>query len=332
MNANSAAAWPLISVVTPAFCEQDNLAALHKEICAALDELEIRWEWIIVDDHSPDSTFAVAGELAKADSRVKAIRLARNAGSHVAIMCGLEHAAGDCSVVLAADLQDPPDLIEMLIEKWRRGAHIVWAVRRSPGHKKVGQVIGGRIYYDILGRIGGFSEMPATGADFFLIDRVAIDGLARFQERNVSVYALIHWMGFRQDCVEYDKNPRVHGSSGWTLSRKIKLFVDTVVSFSHGPIQFMSLFGAIVAMFGFLYAGFVVFEALSGETVQGWSSLIVAILIIGGVQISMLGVLGEYLWRTSEETRKRPRYLIEDTTPSDGETSNSRVTVSKIWD
>ena len=321
MDTKDAAAWPLVSVVTPTFCEEENLPTLYKKLCTALDKLEIRWECVIVDDHSSDSTFAIAGKLAKADPRVKAIRLARNTGSHVAIMCGLEHAAGDCSVVLAADLQDPPELIENLIEKWHHGAQIVWAVRRSPGHRKVGQMIGARVYYGILGRMGEFDNMPETGADFLLIDRAAIDGLTRFQERNVSVFALIHWMGFRQDRVEYDKNPREHGSSGWTLGKKIKLFVDTVVSFSHGPIQFMSVFGVILAMFGFLYACVVVFKALSGVVVPGWSSLMVAILIIGGVQISMLGVLGEYLWRTLEETHKRPRYLIEDTTPPDGGTS-----------
>jgi len=313
VNVNNAVAWPLVSVVTPAFCEQDNLPVLYKKLCTVLDKLEIRWEWVIVDDHSSDSTFAIAGKLAKADPRVKAIRLARNAGSHVAVMCGIEHASGECSVVLAADLQDPPELIEKLIEKWHHGAQIVWAVRRSQGPRKVGQKIGARVYYGVLGRMAGFSDMP-EGGDFLLIDRVAIDGLTRFQERNVSIFALIHWMGFRQDRVEYDKNPRAHGSSGWTLGKKIKLFVDTVVSFSHGPIRFMSFFGVIVAMLGFLYACVVVFEVLSGETVLGWSSLIVAILIIGGVQISMLGVLGEYLWRTTDESRMRPRYLIEDST------------------
>jgi len=302
----------LLSVVTPAFCEQDNLPILHERLCSSLDGLGIDWEWVIIDDHSTDETFSVARDLAAKDSRIRALRLARNSGTHIAILCGLEHSFGDCAAVLMADLQDPPEIIEQLLEKWRVGAQIVWAVRRRRDGEKAVQLLGARIYYGMLRKFTDFDQMPETGADFFLIDRIAIDGLSKFQERNVSVFALIHWMGYRQEQVLYDKQARLHGISGWSLSAKIKLVLDTIISFSHGPIRFISILGMIVAAAGFLYACVVAVNAFAGAPVEGWSSLMMAVLIIGGVQMAMLGMLGEYLWRTTEESRRRPRYLIEN--------------------
>ena len=157
----------------------------------------------------------------------------------------------------------------------------------------------------------GLKEMPPTGADFFLLDRQVLDAFLEFKESNVSVLALISWMGFRQETITYDKQARLYGHSGWTLKKKLKLLVDSITSFTYLPIRIMSYVGFLVAFAGFVYAGIVITNALSGHPVEGWSSLMVVILVVGGIQMLMMGVLGEYLWRALDESRRRPRYLIE---------------------
>jgi dolichol-phosphate mannosyltransferase len=155
------------------------------------------------------------------------------------------------------------------------------------------------------------NEMPATGADFFLIDRRVIDALSEFNENNASLMALITWMGFRQTQITYTKEARLHGSSGWNLEKKLKLVVDSVTSFTYLPIRLMSYLGVFVAILGFLYAGFVIWNAIAGRPSEGWSSLMVVVLVVGGIQMLMMGILGEYIWRALDEARQRPRYILE---------------------
>ena len=302
----------LLSIVTPAYKEADNLPVLYKRLCQALDAMRQDWEWIVVDDHSPDGTFGVIQQLARQDSRVRGIRLSRNFGSHIAITCGLRNASGDCVTIMAADMQDPPEVLPELLASWQKGTQVVWAVRGQREGEKASTRGFARLYYFIMRNLVGIREMPATGADFFLLDRQVVDAFCQFNESNVSIFALITWMGFRQATITYDKQPRLHGSSGWNLGKKIKLLIDSVTSFSFFPIRLMSYLGFFVSLFGFLYAAFIVIHALTGHPPQGWSSLIVVVLVVGGIQMLMMGVLGEYLWRTLDEARHRPRYIIEN--------------------
>lgn len=310
---------PLFSVITAAYNERQNLPLLYERLKTVLDGLDLDWEWIVVDDHSADHTFETLCGLAAADARVRGIRFARNFGSHVASTCGLHHARGDCAVVMAADMQDPPETLPTLLKQWDGGAQVVWAVRSRREGEKVSTVAFARLYYLLMRRIIGFNQMSETGADFFLIDRCVIDAFRQFNESNVSIMALIDWMGFRQTTVNYDKQARVHGSSGWSLEKKLKLVVDSVTSFTYLPIRLMSYFGFIVALIGFFYAGSVIVNSMTGHPVEGWTSLIVVVLVIGGIQMVMMGVLGEYLWRALDEARRRPRYLVEATINSDNQ-------------
>jgi glycosyltransferase involved in cell wall biosynthesis len=303
-----------LSVITPAYNEADNLPLLHRRISTVLDSLEVDWEWIVVDDHSADDTFTTIADIAKQDSHVQVIRFARNFGSHKAMLCGLDHAKGDCSIVLAADLQDPPETIPPLLAKWHEGAQVVWAARAGREGEKASKVGLARLYYLLMRRVVGLKEIPSMGADFFLIDRSVMDALRQFNESNASILALITWMGFRQTTITYDKRARKHGRSGWTLEKKLKLALDSITSFTYLPIRLMSYVGLVVAMLGFLYAVVVIINALAGHAVQGWASLMVVLLVIGGIQMLMMGVLGEYVWRALDEARQRPRYLIEATT------------------
>jgi len=303
-----------LSVVTPAYREAQNLPELYERLCSVLDGLGVDWEWIIVDDHSPDGTFAVIHDTAERDDRVRGIRLARNSGSHIALSCGLIAAQGECAVALAADLQDPPEAVPQLLDEWRAGAHVVWAARAQREGETIVTKGLARVYYWLMRNLVGLDSMPAMGADFMLLDRRVLDALREFSESNVSLLALITWMGFHQTSITYIKQARRHGESGWTLRKKLKLLVDSVTAFSYTPIRFMSYLGFSVALIGFVYATSVIINAVVGHPIAGWTSLIIIVLILGGIQMLMMGVLGEYLWRALDETRRRPRYIVEETT------------------
>lgn len=305
---------PVLSIVTPAYNESANLPVMHERLVQVLGALNVDWEWVVVDDHSADDTFAVLCRLSAVDARVRAVRLARNFGSHMAITCGLHGSRGQAAVIMASDLQDPPEVIPDLLSRWREGDQVVWAVRRRREGETVTTTSFSRLYYWLMRHVVGIREMPASGADFMLLDRRVIDAFLQYREANVSILALLTWMGFRQGSILYDKQARLHGRSGWTLKKKLKLVVDSVTSFTYAPIRAMSYVGFAVAVFGLMYAAFILVYALRGNTVPGWSSLMIVVLVIGGVQMVMLGVLGEYLWRALDESRQRPRYLVEATT------------------
>ncbi len=298
----------MLSILTPAFNEAANLPTLYARLVETMGAIGGEWEWIIVDDHSRDQTFAVIEGLALRDARVRGFRLARNSGSHVAITCGLHHVDGDAAVMMAADLQDPPETLTAMLDKWRRGAQVVWAVRRAqPGRRShAGFAV---FYYWMMRHVVGMKEMPARGADFFLLDRVVIEAFRRFPERNVSVLALITWLGFRQDSVEYDKQPRAAGQSGWTLARKITLLIDSVTSFSDFPIRLCAYGGAVLIAIAMVLL--IVSLVLLPTLLAGLLFVLSALIGLAGLQLLALGIVGEYVWRALDEARRRPAYLIE---------------------
>jgi dolichol-phosphate mannosyltransferase len=293
----------MLSIVTPAFNEASNLDALHERLVRFFERAGGDWEWVIVDDHSRDETFGAIERLSLVDRRVRGLRLARNSGSHVAVTCGLHHARGDAAVVMAADLQDPPETLEPMLAAWRQGAQVVWAARR--GRPSTFSAL----YYRIMRRVVGMTDMPANGADFFLVDRVVLDAFRQFPERNVSVLALITWLGFRQALIEYDKQPRAAGQSGWTFSRKMRLVVDSVTGFSDLPLRLSAYAGAVLMLVATLIG---IVAALLLPSVGAALLLVLAVMIgLTGMQLLALGVLGAYVWRALDESRRRPHYLIE---------------------
>lgn len=302
----------MLSIVTPAHNEAENLESLYQALMEALEKLDCPWEWIVVDDHSSDNTLGVFSRLAARDVRLKGLRLSRNFGSHRAVLCGLREARGEAAVLIAADLQDPPEVVGDLVACWRQGFQVVWGVRRTRPGESFLNLWFSRFYYFLMRRFVGLKTLPASGSDFFLLDRRVLEALQQFQESNLNLVGLICSVGFRQTEVVYDKAPRAHGRSSWTLAKKVKLVIDSVIAFTYLPIRYMMALGSLVGLFGFLYSLLVVYNYAQGSPTQGWSSLMVVVLMLGGMQMMMLGVLGEYVWRALEETRRRPLYLVEE--------------------
>lgn len=302
-----------ISIITAFYNEAQNLPLFRQRVTSVLGTLKERGEIVLVDDHSTDSSARIAKAWADQDARVKYIRLSRNSGSHAAFSAGLTYCTGDCAVLLAADLQDPPETLEQLLQPWREGSDVVWAVRIAREGESWSTKTLAAAYYWLMRRVA-LPNMPAKGADFLLMDRKVVNAYNAISEKNTSVLGMILWMGFRQSFVPYVKRARHGGHSKWTLAKKLKLFVDSLVSFSYVPIRAMSLVGLCMALAGFAYALFVVAGRLGGwiDTGTGFAALMTVLLVGQGITMMMLGVLGEYVWRSYDEARGRPRYIVEE--------------------
>lgn len=306
----------LISFVMPAYRESGNLRAMVARVEAlrpalAPDEVEV----VVVDDHSPDDTPRVLGELHRERPWVRFARLARNSGSHTAILCGLNLARGQVAIVLASDGQDPPELAGELVSRWRAGAPVVWGVRRGY-RRSLPDRFFAWLYYRLMNLFSQVRLQPG-GADMVLLDRRVLDTVRRHQERGSALWEFITWLGFEQATVEYDKAARLSGTSGWTFRKKVRAALDNLLGFSDAPIRLMSCSGLVLALLALGLAALYVANRLSGGAllgpaeVPGWTSLIVLILFVGGAQMLMLGVIGEYLWRVLDQVRGRPLWVLE---------------------
>ena len=314
---------PELSIVIPVFNEEAALPALIERLRTLLDHLvPLEVEIMLVDDHSSDCSPKILRALCQEDPRFRYARLAKNSGSHIAIIAGLGESRGASAVFLAADLQDPPEMIPRMLELWRAGNQIVWAVREERRGVSRFDVFLANTFYRLLNLMGEVN-LPPRGSDFALLDRKVIDALLRSTGSHPSVIGEVARLGFSHAEVGYTKEQRVAGTTKWTLGRKLKAFADAFVLFSYTPLRIMSYLGMLSSFSGFAYALLIIGLRLRNSTpVQGWSSLMVAVLVLGGVQMMMLGVLGEYLWRTLEAARRRPTYFLEETSDADAAASN----------
>jgi len=307
-------AKPLIAIVVPVHNEKDNLAAFHEAVSVVMHQLgEYDWEFVFVDDGSTDESFEILTTLRDVDKRVTAIRFPRNFGSHVAIAAGIDYSKGDAAVIMAADLQDPPTLIKEFVARWRAGFDVVWGARsgRDDGRMRAWAM---NRFYSLVRRIA-IPNYPKGGTgSFCLISKPVMDAFRQMNERNRLTFGLIAWAGFRETQVPYHRPRRLVGASSWTMAKMLKAAVDTFVSFSFLPIRAISYFGVLVSLVSFVFGFYVLLnKILFGTHVEGWTSVMLAVLLLGGVQLVMIGVLGEYLWRALDEARARPLYIIERT-------------------
>ncbi len=305
---------PLVSVVVPALNEADNVPGLLERFSRfGIDHPGYDFELILVDDGSTDGTADLVLAQAPAGYQITVVRLARSFGSHYAISAGLARCTGDAAVIFGADLQEPPSLLADFLAHWENGSEVVWGVRRTRVGRSAAQELASKSFSSIFARYANLANYPPEGPSGVLLDRCVIDEVRRLPEHNRNVLALVAWLGFTQTRVDYDQEARQHGQSRWTRRKMIKLAVDSLLQFSSMPLRACSFSGAAVAGMGLLYALFLIIRRIAGvDTPAGWPTVIVVVLLLGGTQLVVIGVMGEYLWRGVEETRGRPLYVIRD--------------------
>jgi polyisoprenyl-phosphate glycosyltransferase len=302
----------LVSIVVPVYHNAASLPELLSRFQRLAGKSEDRFEFIFVDDGSRDHSFAVLQTLQQTDDRVRLIKLSRNFGSNAALLAGLDHARGDVIAAIAADLQDPPELIEEMLQRWRKGSKVVLAARHGRGDPYLTRLLACTFYF--LFRRFAIASMPREGFDFFLIDRQVCNLIKSIQESNAYLMGIILWLGFEPAILYYHRQQREQrfGKSMWTLTKKLKYFIDAFVAFSYVPVRAASLLGISLSVLGLFYAlALLIIRLFIGIPVIGWVSLMAVILVVSGVQLLMTGILGEYLWRNLDETRRRPRYVLD---------------------
>jgi len=302
----------LLSLVIPVFNEEESLPEFYQrltEIRNKLKPLEINA--IFVNDGSRDDSLKRLKEIAERDSSVSVVSLSRNFGSHAAIRAGLNYVKTDAAVILSADLQDPLEIIEKLVSAWEKGSDVVWAAREARKGPFFPE-LAARIFY-LLMKTFAIHNYPEKGVDFCLIDKKVCRFISSSKEKNTNVFGLILWSGFKQSFIIYHRGKRKKGVSKWTFGKKLKLLIDSFVSFSSFPLRLATYLGFIFSGISLFYIMSLLVNDFKGAPVSGWTSLAVLISSCFALQFFMLGIFGEYLWRTFDETRKRPLYLIDET-------------------
>lgn len=297
----------LLSVVAPLFNEEATLGEFHRRLRTSLEGLPL--ELIMVDDGSTDGTSRMLAELADSDPTVRVVTLSRNFGHQAALTAGLDHASGDVAVMMDSDLQDPPELIPTMLEHWRRGSDVVYAVRRLRAGERRTKLISARWFYRLFSRLAQI-KLEQNAGDFRLLDRRALDGLNSMRERNRFLRGMTVWVGFTQTAVPYDRDPRHSGETKYTARRMLSFSLDAISSFSHLPLQAATLLGFLFAGIAFLGIPVAVGFRIAGEFVPGITTVLLVVLMLGGIQLIAVGIIGEYLGRVYDEVKRRPLYLV----------------------
>jgi len=297
----------LLSVVAPLYREEGLVDAFYERVCNALGE--IRFELILVDDGSDDRTPQLLAELAARDERVRVIQLSRNFGHQTALTAGLDHARGDAVVMLDSDLQDPPELIPQMVEHWRRGVDVVYAVRRRRDGETRFKLSSARWFYRLFSALANVELEPDSG-DFRLLDRAPLDALLSMRERNRFLRGMTVWVGYTQTAVPYERDARRAGETKYTLRRMLTFSLDAISSFSHRPLQLATFIGFLCATLAFVLIPVIVGLRIAGSYLPGFGTITIAVLLLGGIQLMAIGLIGEYVGRIYDEVKGRPLYVV----------------------
>lgn len=300
-----------LSIVVPVYFNADTLEMLYEDmkakILGQLDDYEI----VFVDDGSGDNSWEVMNSIREKDCNVKCVKLSKNFGEHAALLAGLSACTGDCAVTKQADLQEDSAIILEMYESWKRGNKVVLAVRKERKENKLKVFFANR-YYSLVRKMVN-KNMPAGGCDCYLVDRKVIEVLERLDEKNSSLTLQVMWVGFKTDMIYFVRQDREVGKSRWTLSKKVKLVVDSILSFSYAPLRIMMGIGALFDLLALILFVVVLVEKFTvGTPVQGWASLMCVLLFGLGLIMLMLGIIGEYVWRALDASRNRPPYIVEE--------------------
>ena len=302
-----------VSIVIPCYFNELNIAETYEVLVRDVFEKrkDIEFETVFVDDGSRDKTLDELKKVQQHDNHVKIVKLSRNFGEFRAIVAGMSQATGEAIAVMSADLQDPPYLITEMIQYWQQGEKVVIAARNKRDEPWIKNFFA-NTYYRIVRKLV-IADYPKQGFDFFLMDKSVAEILVNMQEKNSSIYVQLIWTGFNPKVIEYTRQAREKGKSMWSYKKRIDLFIDTFIVFSHTPIRWISGLGFLMSISGFISALLLVYDKLvHGSDVAGWTSLMVVVLVLAGVQMIMLGIIGEYMWRNLDESRKRPLYIIDE--------------------
>jgi polyisoprenyl-phosphate glycosyltransferase len=305
---------PLVSVVAPMHDEAETVTRFHERVSAALEGET--WELVVVDDGSRDGTGARLAELSESDPRVRVVVLSRSYGHQAALTAGLEHARGDAVVMLDGDLQDPPEVITEMLERWREGSDVVYAVRSDRPGETPFKLITARWFYRLFARLARI-ELAADSGDFRLMDRAPLDALLSMPERSRFLRGMTVWVGFTQTAIPYERAARTGGSSKYTLHRMIRLAFDAITSFSHAPLQAATVLGFVFSLLAFLAIPLAIVARYADIYERGVPSTIVIILLLGGIQLITVGIIGEYVGRIYDEVKHRPLYVVRDSIDAD---------------
>jgi glycosyltransferase involved in cell wall biosynthesis len=303
---------PKLSIIIPCYYNEGNIPVTTAELLENEKRFppEVEFEYVMVDDGSGDGTLDALRRFEQANpGKVKVVKLVSNVGSYNAIVAGMEHATGDCNVVITADLQDPPELMVRMYANWKKGFRLVIANREERREGLLKNFFANTFHY--LMKNFALSNLPDGGFDYVLFDRMVREEVVKMQEKNTNSLFLMVWLGFEYVSIPYTRQERKIGKSRWTLKKKLKLFVDSFVSFSFLPIRAITTMGFVLGIGALGYGLFVVLARLTGLIeMPGFSSLMIVLLFVSSFQMISLGILGEYLWRTLDASRKRPNYLV----------------------
>jgi glycosyltransferase involved in cell wall biosynthesis len=302
----------LVSVIIPVYNEEGNIQILHERLVSVMENLGEDFHFIYINDGSRDRSLWLLQSLAERDRRVKVISLSRNFGHQLAVTAGLDNSTGDCAVIIDADLQDPPELILELIKKWKEGFQVVYAQRIKRKGESFWKVMTAKVFYRLLKKLANV-DIPLDTGDFRLIDRAVMDCLKSMPERNRFLRGMVSWIGFRQTSVQYIREKRLSGDTNYPLFKMIKFALTGLTSFSLVPLQLASYFGFLVSGISFLAGLYTIYlKIFTILTIPGWTSLMIVLLFLGGIQLITLGIIGEYIGRISDEVKQRPPYIIQN--------------------
>lgn len=303
-----------VVIITPLLNEEENILTFYKTTSTVVSKIKnYNFSFLFVDDGSIDKSWNVLETISKHNKNISSIKLSRNFGSHTAIYAGIETGLSkknaEYFILTTIDLQNPPELISKMIEKIKEDNRVVWGVRTK--REEGVNAIFGNIYYWLVKKFA-LSNMPIGGIDYCLIDKKVATDVINISEKNTSIFGIILWLGYKQEMIPFIRREIKGRKSRWTLTKKMKLLMDTFVSFSYTPIKLVTYIGLITSSIGFLYAFVVVFRrVIFNIQIEGWSSLMFVVLVLFGFNMIMLGIIAEYLWRTFDASRKRPIYLLD---------------------
>lgn len=302
----------IYSVIVPIFNEEEVLSEAYKRLTAVMQKSDGNYEIIFVNDGSKDNSFEILKDLCQKDKRVKIIKFSRNFGHQTAITAGTDYAQGKAVIIIDADLQDPPEVIPKLIEKWKEGYEVVYGERQKRKGESFFKLFTASVFYRIIRKISQIN-VPANVGDFRLIDRKVADILKKIKEKNRFIRGLVSWVGFKQTGVLYERERRFAGKTKYPIRKMLKFAFDAITSFSFFPLYIATYLGFFIAFICFIYIFFIFYLVMfTDKVVPGWSSLMVAILFLGGIQLIAIGIVGEYIGRIGEEVKNRPLYIIEE--------------------